>query len=392
MPPMCRARAEAARRRRSLPRLSSTTIISTGTILKTDRARAAYDIFHPLDGQFDDNVIVQIKNGPIDFQVREPASPLFAGLDKTNEAIELQITQEYTGPAAPPLSSSRRCGRDARFRHARGRPGNAGASRSSRARAFHRPLGGFVGVANVGLDADWLGHPLAHGESLWLRPPGLESRISARSKSPTNGRGSPSATIPQSSQPIDSDATRLVAHRTRTTPARSALQTLTDITRQPLRPRIEVCGAQRLGPMASRRSRRASAWIAPSPPAPATSGNIRPPVAKHLRVARNLPRQSAALLASRSVYVPAALRQDRHPVHLRFALQGAGEPQKFVAAVGIAARAASTTSVMQRRPRAASNIRPAMPSSGATPVCELVPARYPAFPTQRIASSIIRIA
>ncbi len=64
---------------------------------KNDRARAAYDIFHPLDGQFDDNVIVQIKYGPIDFQVREPASPLFAGLKKTNEAIELQITQEYLG-------------------------------------------------------------------------------------------------------------------------------------------------------------------------------------------------------------------------------------------------------------------------------------------------------
>ena len=52
-----------------------------------------------LDGKFDDNVIVQIKNGPIDFQVREPASPLFGALEKTNEAIELQITQEYMGQA-----------------------------------------------------------------------------------------------------------------------------------------------------------------------------------------------------------------------------------------------------------------------------------------------------
>ena len=64
---------------------------------KNDRARAAYDIFHPLDGKFDDNVIVQIKHGPIDFQVREPASPLLGGLEKTNEAVELQITQEYMG-------------------------------------------------------------------------------------------------------------------------------------------------------------------------------------------------------------------------------------------------------------------------------------------------------
>ena len=64
---------------------------------KADRARAGYDNFHPLDGKFDDNVIVQIKYGPIDFQVREPVSPLLAGLPDTNEAIELQVTQEYTG-------------------------------------------------------------------------------------------------------------------------------------------------------------------------------------------------------------------------------------------------------------------------------------------------------
>jgi alpha-glucuronidase len=64
---------------------------------RNERAKAAYDNFHPLDGKFDDNVIIQIKNGPIDFQVREPVSPLFSGLEKTNEAIELQITQEYTG-------------------------------------------------------------------------------------------------------------------------------------------------------------------------------------------------------------------------------------------------------------------------------------------------------
>src|SRR5206468_2033403 len=66
---------------------------------KNDRARAAYDNFKPLDGQFDENVVIQIKNGPIDFQVREPASPLFGALEKTNRAIELQITQEYFGQA-----------------------------------------------------------------------------------------------------------------------------------------------------------------------------------------------------------------------------------------------------------------------------------------------------
>ena len=65
--------------------------------LETDRANAAYDNFMPLDGKFMDNVILQIKNGPMDFQVREPVSSLFGSLKKTNQMLELQITQEYTG-------------------------------------------------------------------------------------------------------------------------------------------------------------------------------------------------------------------------------------------------------------------------------------------------------
>ena len=65
--------------------------------LKTDRARAGFDYFSSLDGQFADNVILQIKNGPMDFQVREPVSPLFGGMRKTNQMLEVQIAQEYTG-------------------------------------------------------------------------------------------------------------------------------------------------------------------------------------------------------------------------------------------------------------------------------------------------------
>lgn len=64
---------------------------------KTDRARAAYDVFKPEDGQYRDNVILQIKNGPMDFQIREPVHPLLGGLTKTNQMLEVQVTQEYTG-------------------------------------------------------------------------------------------------------------------------------------------------------------------------------------------------------------------------------------------------------------------------------------------------------
>lgn len=63
----------------------------------TDRPMAAYEHYHPLDGQFADNVILQVKNGPFDFQVREPISPLLLSMPKTNLALEVQLAQEYTG-------------------------------------------------------------------------------------------------------------------------------------------------------------------------------------------------------------------------------------------------------------------------------------------------------
>lgn len=132
--------------------------------MKADRARAAYDIFHPLDGKFDPNVIVQIKNGPIDFQVREPVSPLFAGLPHTNEAIELQITQEYLGQQrhlvylAPmwkvSLDTDMRASAAAPPLHVRD------LIRGLTIGAQHHTMGGFVGVADVGTDR-WLGSPLA---------------------------------------------------------------------------------------------------------------------------------------------------------------------------------------------------------------------------------------
>ena len=77
---------------------------------KNDRARAAYDIFHPLDGKFDDNVIIQIKYGPIDFQAREPVSPLFGGLEKTDQASNCKSLRST--PASSGICAFfRRCGR-----------------------------------------------------------------------------------------------------------------------------------------------------------------------------------------------------------------------------------------------------------------------------------------
>jgi alpha-glucuronidase len=127
---------------------------------KNDRARAAYDIFHPLDGQFDSNVVIQIKNGPIDFQVREPASPLLGGLRKTNEAIELQITQEYTGQQKHLCFLAPMWKTTLDFDMQEGGPGTP-VKALAEGRVFHQALGGFVGVANVGRDQSWMGSQLA---------------------------------------------------------------------------------------------------------------------------------------------------------------------------------------------------------------------------------------
>jgi alpha-glucuronidase len=128
--------------------------------LKNDRARAAYDNFYPLDGKFDDNAAVQIKYGPIDFQAREPASPLFAALQHANETMELQITQEYTGQQRHVCYLVPMWKQMLDF-DMRANGASTPIKDIVSGKTFHRPLGGFVGVANVGRDLNWLGNDLA---------------------------------------------------------------------------------------------------------------------------------------------------------------------------------------------------------------------------------------
>jgi alpha-glucuronidase len=128
--------------------------------LKNDRARAAYDNFIHLDGKFEDNVIIQIKHGPIDFQVREPASPLFGALEKTNQAVELQITQEYFMQARYMVFLVPMWKEALDFdMHARGAGTPVKALVAGK--VFNRPVGGFVGVSNVGMDVNWLRHHMS---------------------------------------------------------------------------------------------------------------------------------------------------------------------------------------------------------------------------------------
>ncbi|KAF2774456.1 alpha-glucuronidase [Teratosphaeria nubilosa] len=125
-----------------------------------DRAKAAVDFFKPLDGEFEENVIIQIKYGPIDFQVREPPSPLFANLQDTNIAIELEITQEYLGQQChlvylPPLWKTV-FDFDLRVDNK-----TTLVKDVFTGKRFNRPLSGTAGVINVGTNSTWLGSHLS---------------------------------------------------------------------------------------------------------------------------------------------------------------------------------------------------------------------------------------
>jgi alpha-glucuronidase len=125
-----------------------------------DRAAQAYDEFKPLDGQFRDNVVVQVKNGPIDFMPREPFSPLFGAMPRTPLALELQITQEYLGGSTQlaflaPLWKE--CLDADTFRPSRG----SMVARVVDGSVDHHRISVIAGVANTGTDRNWTGHPLA---------------------------------------------------------------------------------------------------------------------------------------------------------------------------------------------------------------------------------------
>jgi alpha-glucuronidase len=127
---------------------------------KTDRARAAYDHFKPLDGQFRENVILQIKNGPMDFQVREAVSPLFGALNETNQMLEFQITQEYTGQQKHVCYLIPQWKEILEFEtYAKGE--GTPIKRIVDGSTFKNRFSGITAVSNIGNDTNWTGHQLA---------------------------------------------------------------------------------------------------------------------------------------------------------------------------------------------------------------------------------------
>lgn len=127
---------------------------------KTDRARSGYDNFKPLDGQFMDNVILQVKNGPMDFQVREPVHPLLGGMEKTNEILEVQIAQEYTGQQRHVCYLIPMFQEVLAF-HTYCRDSADTVADIVSGRTFGNTRCGMAAVSNTGNDANWTGHDLA---------------------------------------------------------------------------------------------------------------------------------------------------------------------------------------------------------------------------------------
>lgn len=143
-----------------------------------DRARSAYDIFKPLDGAFADNVLLQIKFGPYDFQVLEPVSPLFGALSKTRYTLEMQVTQEYTGQQIDlcylPYNWERILDFNTYY----------GPRSILRELLIDGKISGIGAIPNVGLDHNWTGHTLAqanlygYGRLCW--DPSLSAELIAR--------------------------------------------------------------------------------------------------------------------------------------------------------------------------------------------------------------------
>lgn len=125
-----------------------------------DRFKEAYNEFKPLDGQFDDNVIVQVKNGPIDFQTREPFHPLFGAMPKTPLALEFQITQEYTGFTTNVFNQANL------FKETLNSDTYANGNGTTVAKIIDGSAQNYsqtaiAGVANTGSDRNWTGHFLS---------------------------------------------------------------------------------------------------------------------------------------------------------------------------------------------------------------------------------------
>ena len=122
-----------------------------------DRAGAAYENLKPFDGKFASNVLLQVKNGPVDFQPREPFHPLFGAMPKTQMMPEFQITQEYLG-FSNHLVFLAQMWREILDADTYSQGKGSTVTRVADGSLFHQKITGIAGVANTGSDRNWTGH------------------------------------------------------------------------------------------------------------------------------------------------------------------------------------------------------------------------------------------
>lgn len=129
-----------------------------------DRVKQAYTEFKPLDGKFRNNVLVQVKNGPLDFQPREPFSPLFGAMPQTPLMMEFQITQEYLGQGTNLVYEApmfKEVLQSDTYRQGQG----STVAKVIDGRLHNYPVTGIAGVSNIGNDINWTGH--LFGQANW---------------------------------------------------------------------------------------------------------------------------------------------------------------------------------------------------------------------------------
>jgi alpha-glucuronidase len=125
-----------------------------------DRSKQAYNEFKPFDGKFKDNVIIQVKNGPIDFQPREPFHPLFGAMPNTALMMEFQLTQEYLGFSTHLVYEASLFAETLQSdTYTQGK--GSTVSRILQGNFNKKLITGMAGVANIGTDLNWCGHPFA---------------------------------------------------------------------------------------------------------------------------------------------------------------------------------------------------------------------------------------
>ncbi|WP_318311791.1 alpha-glucuronidase family glycosyl hydrolase [Flagellimonas crocea] len=129
----------------------------------TDRAKQAYTEFVPDDGKYRDNVLIQVKNGPIDFQPREPFHPLFGAMPNTPLMMEFQITKEYLGFATHLVYLPKMFEEVLQSDTYQKGKGSL-VAKVVDGSLNNKKLTGMAGVANIGTDINWTGHPFAQAD------------------------------------------------------------------------------------------------------------------------------------------------------------------------------------------------------------------------------------